>query len=50
MSQPSKEQVRKYQQDKIKENSPPDKPEDIRRKLGWDLAEGVRKIKQKILK
>lgn len=41
--QPTKEQVRHWTQDRIKEHKPPPDPKQIRRELGWDLIEQERK-------
>ncbi len=35
--QPTKEQLRKWQQENRKNNRPPVTPEQARRELGWDL-------------
>lgn len=35
MTQPTKEQVRQWQQERIKSNEPPPDPTRIRRELGW---------------
>lgn len=35
MTQPTKEQVRKWQQERIKSHEPPPDPRRIRRELGW---------------
>lgn len=39
MTQPSKEQIRKWQQERIKSNEPPPDPIRIRQELGWVLVE-----------
>lgn len=35
MKQPTKEQIRKWQQERIKSHEPPPDPTRIRRELGW---------------
>lgn len=35
MKQPTKEQIRKWQQERIKSHEPPPDPKRIRRDLGW---------------
>jgi len=40
---PTKEQVRRWQQDRIKEHKPPPDAKTIRRELGWDIADAQRK-------
>jgi len=37
MTQPTKEQVRQWQQERIKAHTPPPDPMRIRRELGWGL-------------
>ena len=39
MTQPTKEQVRKWQQERIKSHTPPPDPMRIRTELGWGVAE-----------
>lgn len=39
MSQPTKEQIRKWQQERMKSQEPPPDPTRIRRELGWGLIE-----------
>lgn len=43
MTQPSKQQVRDWQQERIKAHKPPPDPKQIRRELGWELIEAERK-------
>ncbi|HVK94068.1 MAG TPA: hypothetical protein VM571_05015 [Noviherbaspirillum sp.] len=38
MSQPSKEQVRKWLNNEVKRQMPPPDPQQIRRELGWNLV------------
>jgi hypothetical protein len=42
MSQPSKEQIRQWQQERIKAHKPPPDPAQVRRELGWSLLEAER--------
>jgi hypothetical protein len=42
MSQPTKEQIRHWSQERIKQSAPPPDPKQIRRELGWDLIEAER--------
>lgn len=42
MPQPSKEQVRQWQQDRIKSHKPPPDPKQVRRELGWELLDAER--------
>lgn len=35
--QPTKEQLRKWQQENRDKHRPPPTPEEVRRELGWDL-------------
>jgi hypothetical protein len=39
MKQPTKEQIRKWQQERIKSHEPPPDPTRIRRELGWGVME-----------
>ncbi|HJV85956.1 MAG TPA: hypothetical protein VJ698_10810 [Noviherbaspirillum sp.] len=39
MTKPSKEQIRKWQQERIKSHAPPPDPMQIRRELGWGCVE-----------
>jgi hypothetical protein len=39
MTKPTKEQVRKWQQERIKSHAPPPDPMHIRRELGWGSLE-----------
>ena len=45
--QPTKEQIRKWQQDRVKAHKPPPDPKVIRRELGWDLVEAERSQKRR---
>ncbi|HJV73151.1 MAG TPA: hypothetical protein VJ654_02930 [Noviherbaspirillum sp.] len=47
MSQPSKEQVRHWQQERIKAHKPPPDPKQIRRELGWELIATERNQKRR---
>jgi hypothetical protein len=47
MSQPSKEQVRVWQQERIKAHKPPPDPKRIRQELGWQLLEAERSQKRR---
>jgi hypothetical protein len=42
MSKPTKEQLRKWQQDNRDANRPPPSPEQARKELGWDMLEEER--------
>jgi hypothetical protein len=39
MTQPTKEQIRKWQQERFKSREPPPDPMHIRRELGWGSME-----------
>lgn len=39
MRQPTKEQIRKWQQERMKSQEPPPDPTRIRRELGWGNSE-----------
>jgi hypothetical protein len=39
MTQPTKEQIRKWQQERVKSHEPPPDPMRIRRELGWGMME-----------
>ena len=39
VSQPSKEKIRNYMQDRGKSHKPPPSQDEIRRQLGWELIE-----------
>lgn len=43
MQKPSKEQVRHWLEKRIKERKPPPDPKQIRRELGWELADALRR-------
>jgi hypothetical protein len=45
--QPTKEQLRKWQEQNRKEHRPPPTPEDIRRELGWTLEQERLKEEQR---
>jgi hypothetical protein len=47
MSQPSKEQVRQWQRERIKAHKPPPDPKQVRKELGWDLAQAERNQKRR---
>jgi hypothetical protein len=38
VTQPTKQQVQQYLQQRRESNSPPPSPEEIRRQLGWGLV------------
>lgn len=40
---PTKQQVRQYMQHRVAEHKPPPPPDEIRRQIGWELAEAARK-------
>lgn len=43
MPQPTKEEIRKWQQDRVKARKPPPDPKQIKRELGWSLLDAERK-------
>jgi len=43
---PTKEQVREYMNQRAAEHKPPPTPEEIRRQMGWDLAQAANKAAQ----
>lgn len=43
MSKPTKEQLRKWQQDNRAQKRPPVSPEQARRELGWDMVKDAPK-------
>lgn len=47
MTQPTKEQIRQWQQERIKSHQPPPDPTRIRRELGWDAPEPQERGTQK---
>jgi hypothetical protein len=47
MSQPSKEQVKRWIEDRAKERKPLPSRKEIRRQLGWDLIEAARNQERK---
>jgi hypothetical protein len=52
MTQPTKEQIRQWQQARIKSHEPPPDPMRIRQELGWGLMEpqDLRQKKQSALR
>jgi hypothetical protein len=44
-TRPTKEQVRQYQQQRLRDRTPPPPPEEVRRQLGWGMLwpENVRR-------
>lgn len=46
MEKPTKEQVRNWQEQRVKDHKPPPDIKQIRRELGWDLVEMERKEKE----
>lgn len=42
-TKPTKEQVRAYQQQRLREKTPPPSPDEIRRQLGWGMLWGDRR-------
>lgn len=40
---PDKHQVRNWQRERAQQRTPPQKPEDVRRELGWNLLEAERR-------
>ena len=48
MGKPTKEEVREWQKQRIADHKPPPSQKQIRRELGWDLAEAQRASKEKL--
>lgn len=46
MSQPTKEQVREWMNQRQAEKTPPPEPREVRRQLGWDLVQAEKKYRR----